>query len=124
MLSKDFSTTLKTKIILAVGLMEFNSVIQPALPIPLIDKEIIVRKLINLFLDLLKLLQFFLGAFNLTALLNNEKTVFTLDKHFVGIFNLTKGTIENDNVQKLLRDPKEQFDFIIIEYMFSDLYAG
>ncbi|KAJ8711849.1 hypothetical protein PYW08_008803 [Mythimna loreyi] len=38
--------------------------------------------------------------------------------------DLVKHTVENKEVQKLLIDPKEQFDAVVIEWMFSDVIAG
>ena len=37
---------------------------------------------------------------------------------------LTKKTALNEDVQKLLNDPKEHFDVAIVEWMFSDALAG
>ncbi|KAJ8711847.1 hypothetical protein PYW08_008801 [Mythimna loreyi] len=37
---------------------------------------------------------------------------------------ITKHTISNAGVQKILNDPKENFDVVIAEWMFSDLPAG
>ncbi|KAJ8709291.1 hypothetical protein PYW07_009117 [Mythimna separata] len=37
---------------------------------------------------------------------------------------VVKSTVENEGVQKLLNDPKEQFDAVVIEWMFSDVIAG
>ena len=37
---------------------------------------------------------------------------------------ITKKTTENEAVQKILNDPKEHFDVVICEWMFSDLPSG
>ena len=37
---------------------------------------------------------------------------------------LTKKTVLNEDVQKLLNDPKEHFDAVIVEWMFGDSPAG
>ncbi|KAJ0172131.1 hypothetical protein K1T71_012104 [Dendrolimus kikuchii] len=33
-------------------------------------------------------------------------------------------TMENENVQKFIKDPKQQFDVILAEWMYSELYSG
>lgn len=33
-------------------------------------------------------------------------------------------TLENSDVQKIMNDPKEEFDLIIGEWMYYDLYSG
>lgn len=40
------------------------------------------------------------------------------------MINMTRATIENPNVQKLLADETQQFDAVIAEWMFSESYAG
>ncbi|KAJ8709290.1 hypothetical protein PYW07_009116 [Mythimna separata] len=40
------------------------------------------------------------------------------------MLDIVKKTIIHENVQKLLNDPKEQFDVVIVEWMFGDIGAG
>jgi hypothetical protein len=44
------------------------------------------------------------------------------------MFNLTVSlninTYLNANVQKLINDPKEEFDLVIVEWIFTELYCG
>ena len=37
---------------------------------------------------------------------------------------IAKVAVTNENAQKIFNDPKEQFDVVIAEWMFSDLPAG
>ncbi|XP_014360114.2 UDP-glucosyltransferase 2-like [Papilio machaon] len=45
-------------------------------------------------------------------------TVFTM------MFNIANATIQHENVQKLITDPTENFDAVIAEWMYSELYSG
>lgn len=38
--------------------------------------------------------------------------------------NISSATVRNENVQRLLRDPKQQFDVVIAEWMFSEMYSA
>lgn len=38
--------------------------------------------------------------------------------------NITSATVMHTNVQKLLNDDTEQFDAVIVEWMYSEVYAG
>ena len=41
------------------------------------------------------------------------------------MIEIAKKTVESNDVQKLLSDPKEHFDaVIVVEWMFSDVTAG
>ena len=37
---------------------------------------------------------------------------------------LTKKTVTNENIHKMLTDPKEHFDVAIVEWLFCDALAG
>lgn len=37
---------------------------------------------------------------------------------------IAKNTVLNEGVQKILNDPNEQFDAVIVEWMYSDVTAG
>lgn len=37
---------------------------------------------------------------------------------------LAKRTVQAEGVQKLLNDPKEQFDLVIVEWLYCDVPAG
>lgn len=39
------------------------------------------------------------------------------------MLNLAAKTLENKEIQKLLSDAKEYFDVVIVEWMFSDVFA-
>lgn len=46
------------------------------------------------------------------------------DRHFQLSINITKNTLLNKEVLKLLNDPSEEFDLVIAEWMFNDIYCG
>lgn len=39
-------------------------------------------------------------------------------------FKVGKSTLENYNVQQLINDPKETFDAVIVEWLFTEIYSG
>lgn len=57
-------------------------------------------------------------------ILNNEISLNEGLKHFTLIVKMMNSTIHNDEVQKIMMDPNEQFDAVIAEWMYSELYAG
>ncbi|CAG9793374.1 unnamed protein product [Diatraea saccharalis] len=60
---------------------------------------------------------------NLKTIIMNKGVSFSIFDFFETTLNIFNMTFHNDNVQKLLRDPKEKFDVIIAEWMFNELYA-
>ncbi|XP_028025310.1 UDP-glucuronosyltransferase 2B1-like [Bombyx mandarina] len=70
------------------------------------------------------------AAFNedyidIKALMTKEFNLKDKNVLFSLMNNISSSTILNENVQRLLRDQsREQFDVIIAEWMFSDLYAS
>ncbi|XP_075984662.1 UDP-glucosyltransferase 2-like [Anticarsia gemmatalis] len=38
--------------------------------------------------------------------------------------NIGRATVENPNVQKLMNDPKQEFDLVIVEWLFSEVTIG
>ncbi|KAJ8711853.1 hypothetical protein PYW08_008807 [Mythimna loreyi] len=64
-------------------------------------------------------------SINIQKIMNKE--VATTNHHdFVRriMLKMMTSTVENADVQKLLNDPNEHFDVVIVEYMFSELIAG
>lgn len=43
---------------------------------------------------------------------------------FDNIFQITNETISHRGVQEMMQDPEVYFDIIIVEWMYSELYAG
>lgn len=37
---------------------------------------------------------------------------------------LSRLTLENENVQRLLNDPKQSFDVVIAQWVLNELYSG
>ncbi|XP_013166242.1 PREDICTED: UDP-glucuronosyltransferase 2B10-like [Papilio xuthus] len=63
------------------------------------------------------------SSLNITALMLHEVEM-DQDRHFQLAINITKNTLKNKSVQKLLNDPSESFDVIVAEWMFNDVYCG
>lgn len=40
------------------------------------------------------------------------------------LINLSQETVENPNVQKLLTDKSQNFDLVIIEWAFNEIFTG
>lgn len=40
------------------------------------------------------------------------------------MFDFANTTIFHEDVQHLLQDPEEEFDAVIAEWMFNELYSG
>lgn len=73
--------------------------------------------------------KFYLSAdtFNLEYLLDNpdqENPTKAVSLMFQLMKSVLVMTIENHDVQKLLNDPTEEFDVVIVEWMFLDLLSG
>ncbi|CAG5042806.1 unnamed protein product [Parnassius apollo] len=62
--------------------------------------------------------------FNIKTVLYNERNL----KDFKFLLYVTtefaNGTINHPNVQRLIEDPREKFDVVIAEWLYSELYAG
>lgn len=63
------------------------------------------------------------SSLNITALMLHEVEM-DQDRHFKLALNITKNTLKNDAVQRLLNDPLETFDIVVAEWMFNDIYCG
>ncbi|KAL0868321.1 hypothetical protein ABMA27_007846 [Loxostege sticticalis] len=61
---------------------------------------------------------------NITAIMNKEQDVADPREFFKFILDTQRSTVLNENVQKMLNDPKQTFDAVIAEWMFSELYSG
>lgn len=56
--------------------------------------------------------------------MNKEQDVADPREFFKFILDTQRSTVLNENVQKMLNDPKQTFDAVIAEWMFSELYSG
>ena len=70
------------------------------------------------------LLNFAADIINIKKLMNKETNKDDMNLMFSIMINATVNNIENPNVQQLLNDPKETFEVVISEWMFSELYSG
>lgn len=43
---------------------------------------------------------------------------------FFSVLKVAEKTFENENVQRLLNDPKAEFDVMVAEWMFNEVYCG
>ncbi|CAK1594085.1 unnamed protein product [Parnassius mnemosyne] len=62
-------------------------------------------------------------SLNVTALMSHQVEL-DQDRLFQLSINLTKNTLDNEAVQKLLNDASEEFDVVVAEWMFNDIYCG
>ncbi|KAJ8711848.1 hypothetical protein PYW08_008802 [Mythimna loreyi] len=55
-----------------------------------------------------------------------DEGTFDVNSAFMIYFmvDIIRNTVENEGVQTLLNDPKEQFDAVIVEWMYNDAFAG
>ncbi|CAG5053484.1 unnamed protein product [Parnassius apollo] len=60
---------------------------------------------------------------NIKALMSHQVEM-DQDSLFQFSINITKTTLESEAVQKLLNDASEEFDVVIAEWMFNDIYCG
>ncbi|CAK1545458.1 unnamed protein product [Leptosia nina] len=61
---------------------------------------------------------------NINAIMNKEKDMQNITFFVTSMSKLSEKTIENPEVHKMLNDPNEHFDIVIIEWMFYELLAG
>ncbi|KAJ8709294.1 hypothetical protein PYW07_009120 [Mythimna separata] len=61
------------------------------------------------------------GLINIQRIM--DKVVPT-SNHYDYVKKMAARTVENKNVQRLINDPNEHFDVVIVEWMFSELIAG
>ncbi|KAJ8711852.1 hypothetical protein PYW08_008806 [Mythimna loreyi] len=61
---------------------------------------------------------------NLKAIMDKTSDEMTAIFMIFAMLEIVKNTVTNKDVQKLLNDPKEQFDAVIVEWLFSDIGAG
>ncbi|XP_068619597.1 UDP-glucosyltransferase 2-like [Battus philenor] len=57
-------------------------------------------------------------------LLSRESDMKDMSVVFTCMFNLANLILNHENVQNLIHDSNEQFDAVIAEWMYSDLYSG
>ncbi|CAB3238620.1 unnamed protein product [Arctia plantaginis] len=63
-------------------------------------------------------------ALSITTLLENADIRDNRDMVRRLMLHMVSKTLENKEVQKLLSDPKEHFDVVIVEWMFSEIFAS
>ncbi|XP_049885628.1 UDP-glucosyltransferase 2-like [Pectinophora gossypiella] len=61
---------------------------------------------------------------NIKALMHKEVQFADDDSIFLAVFNLAKSAVMHKDVQTLLNDPTQQFDVVVAEWMYNELYAG
>ncbi|XP_026332313.1 UDP-glucuronosyltransferase 2B1-like [Hyposmocoma kahamanoa] len=62
--------------------------------------------------------------FDIEKLLRKEVDLKDIHTLFKLMYTVSKSTLINKNIQKLLNDPKEEFDVVIAEWMFNEIYSG
>ncbi|XP_045779381.1 UDP-glucosyltransferase 2-like [Maniola jurtina] len=63
-------------------------------------------------------------SFNITAIMDGKNKISSIAFLASLMMNISKDTIENPNVQKLITDRTQTFDAVISEWMFNEVYAG
>ncbi|XP_049885642.1 UDP-glucosyltransferase 2-like [Pectinophora gossypiella] len=61
---------------------------------------------------------------NVQGLMDNKVDFTNKDLIFRLMFNITSTTLQNDYVQKLIEDTNQQFDVVVVEWMFSEASCG
>lgn len=61
---------------------------------------------------------------DIKKLLNNEIDVTNLEIIYTLMHDIAKMSVNHENVQNLLLDTTEEFDVAIVEWLYSELYAG
>ncbi|XP_068619918.1 UDP-glucosyltransferase 2-like [Battus philenor] len=61
---------------------------------------------------------------NVKRIMDKEFDVLSLSFVITTLREVSVLTLEHDNVQKLISDPKQQFDLVIAEWMFNELYSS
>ncbi|KAJ8711851.1 hypothetical protein PYW08_008805 [Mythimna loreyi] len=61
---------------------------------------------------------------NLKGIMDKTSVEMTAIFMLSAMLEMAKNTVTNTDVQNLLNDPKEQFDAVIVEWLFSDIGAG
>lgn len=56
--------------------------------------------------------------------MRKEVDLSDLNAMFQLMYTVSNFTLMNENVQKLLHDPKEEFDVVISEWMYNEIYSG
>ncbi|KAJ8711850.1 hypothetical protein PYW08_008804 [Mythimna loreyi] len=64
------------------------------------------------------------GLINLKAIMDKKSERMSSVFSIFMMLEIAKKTVTNVEVQKLLNDPKEQFDVVIVEWMFGEVGAG
>ncbi|XP_047511786.1 UDP-glucosyltransferase 2-like [Pieris napi] len=78
-------------------------------------REIDISENLNLFPD---------DVSNIQAIMDKKKDIHNLTEIVTIMAEVNSKTIEHPTVHKLLHDPKEEFDVIIVEWLFYELLAG
>nr|XP_034836236.1 UDP-glucuronosyltransferase 2B2-like [Maniola hyperantus] len=63
-------------------------------------------------------------TFNITTVMDNTNKITSIVYVLSMMMDISKATIENPNVQKLIADRTQKFDAVISEWMFNDVYTG
>ncbi|KAM3962072.1 UDP-glucosyltransferase 2-like [Aphomia sociella] len=61
---------------------------------------------------------------NIKQIMDKEVDIKDFKLFFKIINAMNNGTFENENMQRLLNDPNEQFDLYIIEWFYSEIHVG
>lgn len=61
---------------------------------------------------------------NITDIMENQKNDWAKNFLFFITLRIATKSVEHENFQKFLADHNQEFDLIIAEWMFSELYAG
>ncbi|XP_023943055.1 UDP-glucosyltransferase 2 [Bicyclus anynana] len=64
------------------------------------------------------------GAMSLQAVMDKTHTGNSFFVFVPMLMNMSRDTIAHPNVQKLINDKNQQFDAVIAEWMFNEVYAG
>lgn len=62
--------------------------------------------------------------FSLKSVLDEETSLHDMGMFYSSMRSMATMTLENSDVQKMMNDPNEEFDLIIGEWTYYDLYSG
>ncbi|XP_034836076.2 UDP-glucosyltransferase 2-like [Maniola hyperantus] len=63
-------------------------------------------------------------TFNITTVIDNTNKINSIVYMISMMMDISKATIQNPNVQKLIADRTQKFDAVISEWMLNEVYAG
>lgn len=76
------------------------------------------------YVDVLLCTFVFADMLNLTNILNNNNPLQDINFIFGVMLNVSRNILHNENVERLIDGPKQHFDLVIGEWMFTSLYCG